>query len=130
MGDLPTGVLPAEYQHEAGDFLRQYVLFDGEMDDEGAAGHRDGFGQQLDREILQFDVYGVPDLCEVLTGDRDPRLTILDEVIAATGYAREIVTEPGRQHIVAGRVHPNVIIEQFPDFLIARGVHESDSFPF
>src|SRR5450631_2179739 len=52
------------------------------------------------------------DLGEVLACNRDPFLPVFDQTVPASGKAGKIVDEIRGQPIVAGRIHPQVVVKQ------------------
>jgi len=78
------------------------MLFNWQVDVDGAGRNSDRLRQQLNGQVLQFDVDRIFDLGKILAGNGDPRFPVFDQVVTASGNAGKIFAEMGSEQVIAG----------------------------
>ena len=117
MGDSPTQSFLAEDEHQASRLARKDVVLHWQVNVNQRGRDGDRANQLLDGQILEFDTNRIFDLGEILTGNRDPFFRVFYQEVSATGKTGKILAELPCKQVIAGGIHPQIVLEKLSNGL-------------
>ena len=81
--------------------------------------HHDLGTEVLQREVYHLDAHALGHLREILSGNLDPGLTVLDQDVAAARITTKVVAEPFSQTVIPRDIHFNVVVKELANVCLA-----------
>ncbi len=120
--NLPVRAFKAKHQNQPCHLAGKTLDLNRKVDMKEGRCHNHIVADVLQRQVQHLDTDSPRNLRKVLPGNLDPIIPVLDQDIPAAGIATEVVTEMGRQTVIARSVHLDVLLEQRTNLPLAVGV--------